>query len=599
MANYFDQFDQQQPQGNYFDQFDAPTHPEQQANPQIGNPQDLTFAEKYVAPALEKLGVGDIAGGNLRGSAVGGAFQGAADPGVAIVQTAANLVSPIAEAISPSANLSSLVTGQDNSIAGRVNRAVSNEEQQYQQARASAGRSGVDLARIGGNVAVTAPLAGVGAAPEGASIASTALRGAATGAGFGALQPVTNATDATDFAKQKAKQAGVGAVAGGATSLLASMIARAVSPLASVDPRVQLLRDEGVQPTIGQTLGGAANSLEEKAQSLPFLGPKIQAARQGANAKLEQAAYGRVLKPLTDIVDDPTISGTGNTGISELSDKFNEAYGKVLPKLSVNVTDQNFVDRMSNLRGLVQGLPPQEAQQFDNLISREIDQRLSPNGTLSGQNLKDAWNALRDAGNQFSRSNDAYQSQLGQAYKQAFQELKDQVSATNPAADVSALRNVDFAYANFKRLQRASTSIGADEGHFTPAQLQSAVKALDSSKDKARFASGDALMQDLSSAGKSVLTNKVPDSGTAARVGLGMAGSSIASAIAGAPVVPLGTFGALAGGSLLYSKPVQNALTALVANRPEMAPVVANYLRRLALPATTATVPLLEQGYAQ
>lgn len=41
---------------------------------------------------------------------------------------------------------------------------------------------------------------------------------------------------------------------------------------------------------------------------------------------------------------------------------------------------------------------------------------------------------------------------------------------------------------------------------------------MDRSKDKRAFSEGDALMQDLTAAGKAVLPSKVPDSGTAGRL---------------------------------------------------------------------------------
>lgn len=550
------------------------------ADPKIGQPEDLSFAERYIAPLLDKVGsaiesdpgvVGSTArmvtnSGNMRGGVVGGAMQGAADPGVAIAQIAAHAVG----------------------AGDTADQAVRDEEKQYQDARAGDGRSGFDLARLGGNGAMAALMAA--ASPVGLSKLGTLGKGVVGGAAQGALQPVEGDGN---FLAEKAKQAGVGAATGGATSLLGSMLARVVSPNASVNPNVQLLRDEGVTPTVGQSLGGAANALEEKAQSLPIVGPAIQAARQRSADQLESAAFARSGDPI-----GATIAGRGNEGIAELSGKIGQEYDRVIPKLSVNVLDPQFVGRMSNLRSMVQALPQQEAQQFDGVISREIDGRLSPNGTLSGQNLKDAWNALRDTAKTFSGSNDAYQAQLGQAFKQAFQELKTHVSATNAAQDVSALKNADLSYANFKRLQRAASSVGADQGSFTPAGLQNAVKALDSSKDKARFAEGDALMQDLSSAGKSVLTNRVPDSGTAARVQLGVLGGLLTGGAA-APHIALPAAAGLGAGALAYTRPIQNALAALVAARPASAPLVANYLRRLVAPAPLGTVPLAEERYAR
>lgn len=525
--------------------------PRVKQDPRIGQPEDLTFAEKYLAPLLDKAGTalqGDpgvigsasravLNNGNLRGSALGGAMQGAADPGIAIAQIAGNVVGD----------------------GEATNQAVRDKEAEYQAARKQDGRSGFDAARLVGNTLITAPFA----------LGSGVVKGAVTGAGFGAAQPVTQGNN---FFVDKAKQAALGAVGGAVLSPVSGLLARIVSPNASTNPSLQLLRDEGVNPTIGQTLGGWANALEQKAQSVfPLAGSMIQRARQAAGNDLQDAAYARVGDPI-----GATIEGRGNAGIAEASDKLGQEYERVLPKLSVNVLDQPFVDRISNLRGMVQNLPDKEAQQFDNVISREIDGRISPDGMLSGQNLKDAWNSLRNYGSQFSKSTDAYQAQLGQAFKQAFQELKDHVTATNAAPDVAALKNVDLGYANFKRIQRAAGSLGADGGNFSPAQLQNSVKALDSSKDKARFAEGDALMQDLSSAGKSVLGSTVPDSGTAGRL---IVGGILGGGGLFAPHISIPAIAGMGLAGAAYTRPVQNALAALVANRPDIAPEVANALR--------------------
>src|SRR4051812_14922156 len=96
-------------------------------DPKVGKPEELSFAERYIAPLIDKTGLGDVAGGNVRGSAVGRLAMGAAAPGVAVAQLAANALSPL-----------------DNSLASRVNQGISDTEKQYQDARAQAGSTGFD-----------------------------------------------------------------------------------------------------------------------------------------------------------------------------------------------------------------------------------------------------------------------------------------------------------------------------------------------------------------------------------------------------------------------------------------------------------------------
>lgn len=512
---------------------------------EIGPPEELTPAEAWAARLPNWLT------GNMRGSAVGRLMMGAADPGVAIAQLAANAVG----------------------AGGAVNKAIADTEAKYQEARREAGSEGFDPLRMVGSAAMTAPVGFAGKAAT--TLGGMALKGAAQGAVSGALNPVTGGED---FWGDKAEQIGMGTVGGAIAAPVIGGIARVVSPKASLDPDLALLKREGVRPTVGQALGGVANSVEEKLQSVPILGDAIRMARARASDDLRAAAFDRSAKPVGESVRGLD----GNEAVGELSKRIGKAYDEVLPKMGVNVLDDGFVARMSNLREMVKTLPAEEARQFDAIIAREIDGRLAKNGVLSGQNLKSAWMSLRDTAQRYSNSPDAYQKQLGQAVKQAFEELKDHVTASNSAVNVSALKNADLAWANFKRVQRAAGSLGADEGNFTPAQLQSAVKALDRSKDKARFAEGDALMQDLSAVGKKRLSGKVPDSGTAGRVAMG-AGALASGALN--PAIPAG----LLAGAAAYSPQVQNALVYLLKERPQAAPEIANAIRKyLSGPAAVA-----------
>ena len=94
-------------------------------------------------------------------------------------------------------------------------------------------------------------------------------------------------------------------------------------------------------------------------------------------------------------------------------------------------------------------------------------------------------------------------------------------------------------------------------------------------KDKARFAEGNALMQDLSSVGKSALTNKVPDSGTAGRLMMGAGGLA---SYALNPAIPIG----LVGGAAMYTPAMQRLLGGAASARPQSAQAVAKILQKAA-----------------
>jgi len=141
------------------------------------------------------------------------------------------------------------------------------------------------------------------------------------------------------------------------------------------------------------------------------------------------------------------------------------------------------------------------------------------------------------------------------------------------------LRDINKAWAGFKRVERAASMGGAKEGVFTPSQLASAVKALDSSGGKRATARGQAMMQDIARKGEETIGSKYPDSGTAGRIltAMGAGGAYFAN-----PLLAAGEVG-LAG--LYGTKSGQKALMALIAKRPEMAKLVAEKLRAASLPA--------------
>ena len=493
------------------------------------------FLVKFGNTALGKQLSGAF-GGNMRGSAVGRTMQGMADPGAALAQMSAN------------------VTGIG---ADAVNQRIADVEKQYQAARKDAGSEGFDPLRMAGNIAMTAPIAGVTSVP--ASLKGRIGMGAAQGAGFAALQPVTEG----DFATEKANQMGTGAAVGGVMAPVVGAAARLISPKASVNPDVKALQQAGVHPTVGQALGGHVARLEEKMQSLPIMGDAITAAHGRGVEQLNRAVLNRAIAPIGG-----KVTATGQEGLQQVRKQLSNAYDNLLPKMSVNTMDNQFVTNVSNLRSMVSALPANEAKLFDDVIVREIEGRLAPNGILSANNLKEAQAAIRENAIAFSKSNDAYQNKLGKALRQLGEELKTLVERSNPqyAKELSAINNGWSVY------ERAKLAAGyANAEKFSPAQLQRAVKAQDITKKKTAFTEGRAPLQDLSDAAVRVMKNRTPDSGTANRL---MYGVGALASYGIHPGIPLG----LGAGTLAYTPAMQNLLTGMVTKRPQQAQRLADLL---------------------
>jgi hypothetical protein len=409
-----------------------------------------------------------------------------------------------------------------------------------------------------GNVALLAP--------------TVAIPGAATVRGAGAIGALTGGALTEGDLATRAKAALAGGIGGAAGQKVAGALSRIVSP--KVSPDVEMLLKENVSLTPGQIMGGRWKTLEEKARSIPLAGDMIANAQLRGGETLNKASLNRALNPLGQDVTD-----IGREGLAQVRQALGQAYDDLLPKMSTNLDDPEFIAKLSNLRSMAKSLPSEEARQFDNILVRELESRMAPNFQLSGQNLKDAQSGLSSVAKDFSTSSNTYQRQLGSALKQADAELRDLIKRANPQ-NAEELKAIDKAYANFKVAQRAASSVASDGGIPTPAQLLSAVKNSDKSKDKRAFSEGTALMQDLAEPAKKVMGNKYPDSGTAGRLA---AGGALLNArdLFTQPATLAGTLATLGA----YSRPGTKALEYALARRPEQAKTIGEFIRMLQAPA--------------
>lgn len=450
---------------------------------------------------------------------------------------------------------------------GGLNQAVQESEKDYEARRAAAGESGIDGWRLAGNVFSPANLAVARALPGAATLLGRMGVGAAGGAVSSALMPTTG----EEFWASKGGQVALGAGTGAAVPLVGAGLSRMVSPRASTDPAVQMLRQSGVRPTVGQTLGGTANKIEEKMMSIPFVGDAIGAARSRANADLNRAVADAALEPLGQKLPQGL---TGREAVAHVQRTLSEAYDNLLPQMTVRA-DNQFGQQLNSLRAMVNtgSMDPRAANAFNTIVRNKVLSQFRGQNALTGETFKKIESNLTNEASRFLQSTDADQRLVGNALQEVQSALRQLAERSNPALR-RELASINSGYAVFKRMERAASMIGAEEGSFTAAQLQNAVKALDRSKDKGRFARGEALLQDLSDAAKTRLGSKVPDSGTAGRL-------MIPAGIGGAAVYdPMLTGSAIGLGALAYSPPAQALLRGLVAARPQVAQPVARMIEQ-------------------
>lgn len=484
-----------------------------------------------------------------------------------------------------------------NWLVDDANSGLKNLNQQYSpysQAHPIAAGAG----NLGGSLVATAPLAA--AAPVARGYLGAAGIGAGLGAATGALAPVENDHPAnltslvtgqqpTDFWKEKLNQIGLGAATGGVMSPLAMLAGRVVSPQISDD--VRTLIDSGVTPTPGQIMGGGFARTEAKLSSVPVLGDLIKNAQQRAVGQFNEAAYNQALAPIGE-----KFSGkVGQEGIEQVGNKIGAVYDKILPQMQMRV-DPQFQNEVINLGQMAQSLPQSQQNTFMSVLKTQIFDKLGPQGNMDGQTLKGVQSELARTAKGYLGDPSFDNRQLGAAISALRDSVDGNLTRVNPPALSQQLSNANEAWANFARLRTAAASTGAmnNEGVFTAAQLQSAVRGADKSVGKGATATGNALMQDLSGAGQRVLGSKYPDSGTAGRGLMALlAPGGIAAGLTTAPGPTLMTLGSIGLGSLPYTQLGQRAAAALLTSRPQFTQPVANAVTKFGPKVVAGSLPAL------
>jgi len=448
-----------------------------------------------------------------------------------------------------------------------IDTAINERNRQYEQGREQQGRGGFDWARMGGNLASAIPM--LATAPASApTLLGRSLLGGATGGALGALSPVIGQENQEDFGSEKAGQIGLGAGLGAAAAPVMSGLARIISPKASLPgSAAKALQAEGVQLTPGQALGGALMRAEDKAMSLPIMGDAIRAARTRGNEQLNRAVYNRVLEPI-----GKTTSKIGREAVDDVTRIVSQSYDDVLGKVRF-APDKAFARDIQKIQQMASGLPRREANAFISSLDRDVIKPLSVGRAVDGMTFKRVESQLGERAQQFLKSTDAYQNDVGRALIEVQKSLRENLVRMNPQA-AAELKATNTAFANLVRLQQAAGKIGAQEGVFTPQQLAQAVRQSDRSARKGSYARGGALMQDLSDAAQSRMLSKIPDSGTTERLAMG-AGALMAGSVS--PAIPAG----LAAGAIPYLPGAVRAVSGAALNRPASAQSLAQALRNL------------------
>lgn len=437
--------------------------------------------------------------------------------------------------------------------ARRVDEMVRAEEAAFQAQRAQAGETGFDVARTAGNILSPAGLVPATRAAQLARAAGAGKVAQASAAGVaGALtQPVVGEGE---FAPQKTEQAVIGAVTGPIGEKVVSGAGRVLNPL--VSKAEQTMRDLGIQPTTGQTLGGAFKSFEDFAQNLPLVGRSIQNARQRTLFDFNKSVINSALKKVNEKLPADVI---GRDAIAFASDTVGQKYDEVLAKMSF---DLDFATTSKILAELAKfkNLSPDQR----NVIASEVNETVL--GKFSGQKLSGAEykgieSDLRKKAANYANSATASEREIGDALTRVLGVFKQELHFQNPK-QTSQLRRIDSAYGDLAVINVAAANSSAQSGVFTPKNFSVAVRQKDQTRNKSAFAKGRARSQEISDAALEVLGDSAAstqEGRTAIFIGGGY--GLLANPYVGVPAAVLAP--------PMYSPGGQRLMDVLLRSRPE------------------------------
>lgn len=399
-------------------------------------------------------------------------------------------------------------------------------------------------------------------------------------AAAGALASALTPEGDDNFWTNKALQTGAGAGAGVAAGAVGNALSKMIAP--TLRATVGKLMNEGVELTAGQMAGGATKRAEDAMASIPILGSTIRKAQRRSIETFNRAAINRSLEDIG--VKLPQGTSAGHDAIGFAQDEFGKAYDAVIPNMRGRV-DTDFRTDLNDIvdKARRENLPEQYIDQLQHVITREVIEpfRLGQ-GTITGKSAQNIGTKLDELINPLKRGG-VYEQQLGGYLREADNAIDGLMGRQNQALMADKQR-IDAGYAKFKTVQNAATSLGAKDGVFTPFQLSRAIKGRDRSKDKAAFARGDAMMQDLATAARDVLPQTVPDSGTPER-------ALLMGMIGGAAHIEPHTAAALAGLAVPYTAPASRALNAAVNRLAQPAGPARNALAEIARNAGRVAAP--------
>lgn len=343
----------------------------------------------------------------------------------------------------------------------------------------------------------------------------TTYRGAiAAGAALGAANPV-----GTD--DSRALNTVVGGIAGGVGNGVVNAVGAVARPVANQlsqagQKAVQVLRNAGVPLDAAQQTGSRALSTVKR-----FFNdnPVTAAAQQETQAQQRKAFTSAVLK---------TVGETGDTAAPEVLDRASSRIGQVFDDVAarnpipVTQTLTRKLDAFLTDSGRV--LKPDQISTLKN----NIDFLLNHNGGVVGWKIPgEAYQTVKTALDKLSMGQDQAVGQSARDLRELLDgELEQATKANGNGSDYADLLK---ARQQWRRLKQILPSVDT-EGVVNPSRLWQTINTVKNA-GQAKMGRGDQQLASLARAGKTVLVDGTPNSGTALRGGALALGAGAVGAV--------------------------------------------------------------------
>lgn len=313
-------------------------------------------------------------------------------------------------------------------------------------------------------------------------------RAMAAGAAFSGLQPGSP--------DERAQEAVTGGLMGAGGQLIGDVIGRAVHPVRGQQPAAGLLASEGVPLSAADQTGSRAlHAFEGTVGQMPGAAGRHQSFREGQQAAFNRAALSRAGVD-ADVASEQVIDQAYNT--------FSTQYKRLIGDTPIDMGD-DWLESIVQIDELHKQLPPSlRSTKVGSLLDDMLDMGSS---NATGRELQQTRSALSEMERTLKQS--GKKPALRRTLNRVIQSMDDTVENSLPSKQADELRALRRNYANLKQIEPVIDEFG----NISPARLNNKLKT----RDKTGYARGTGDLTALAKAGKQVLPEKLPQSGTAER----------------------------------------------------------------------------------